>query len=246
MVQKTGRAHKVSVYVSEGDTHRGVDTASEILDFLFFRGVLGATVLKGVAGFGSDHHLHTSAIIAVSDHLPVKVEFIETPEKVKELIPKLSELCGSGMIEVQETMIVKAAGPGGSLRSAETPSHKVEGKAKLLRIYLGEDDEWSGKPLYQAVVEALRANGMAGVTVYKGILGYGVHGTVHEPRMFGGGASLMLSVIDREESLSEFMPVLERMITHGLAVMSDVDVISYRYGEGIRAVQGERDGHENV
>ena len=69
MVQKTGRAQKVSVYVSEEDTLRGVDTASEILDFLFFRSVLGTTVLKGVAGFGSDHHLHTSAIIAVSDHL---------------------------------------------------------------------------------------------------------------------------------------------------------------------------------
>src|ERR1700727_3866574 len=101
----TGKAVKMSIYISEGSTPHGASTYSSILDFLFFRGVSGATVLKGVAGFGADHHIHSASSVEISDHLPLKIEFIETREKVDELLGKLEELEGSGMIEVQETMV---------------------------------------------------------------------------------------------------------------------------------------------
>ncbi len=193
-MQQPGKALKVSIYIADGDTYHGVASASALLDFLFYRGVSGATVLKGVAGFGADHHLHTASLVDVSDRLPVKVEFIETPAKVDELLPKLKELCGTGMIEVQETTIVKAANSA----SAPLPPvhHKVEGKAKLLRIYIDETDKWHDKSLHEALVEALRANDIAGVTVYKAILGYGSGKHVHQRHVFSSGASLMLSVID--------------------------------------------------
>lgn len=108
-MQQAGKAQKVSIYVSEGAKHHQ-DAAAEILDFLFKSGVAGATVLKGVAGFGADHRIHSVSVLGISDHLPVKVEFIETAERVEALMPRLMELAGSGMIEVQETMIVKPAG----------------------------------------------------------------------------------------------------------------------------------------
>src|SRR5579883_2376296 len=95
-----GKAVKVSIYLSEGSTHHGASTYSSILDFLYFRGVAGATVLKGVAGFGADHHIHSANFVEISDHLPLKIEFVETREKVNELMGKLEELAGSGMIEV--------------------------------------------------------------------------------------------------------------------------------------------------
>jgi PII-like signaling protein len=107
---QTGKAVKVSIYLNEGETHHGMTCASSILDFLFFHEVSGATVLKGVGGFGAEHKLHAATSVEISDHLPIKVEFIETREKAEELLPKLSELAGSGMIEMQETTIVKAAG----------------------------------------------------------------------------------------------------------------------------------------
>jgi PII-like signaling protein len=107
---QTGKAQKVSIYVAEGAKHHHTDAASAILDYLFRNNVVGATVLKGVAGFGADHHMHTESIVSISDHLPVKVEFIESPEKVQELLPQISVMCGTGMIEVQETTIVKVAG----------------------------------------------------------------------------------------------------------------------------------------
>jgi PII-like signaling protein len=235
-MQELGKALKVSIYIADGETHNGIASASALLDFLFYRGVPGATVLKGVAGFGADHRMHTTSLVDVSDRLPVKVEFIETPAKVEELLPKLKELCGTGMIEVQETTVVKAANTASEKVEQAAVHHKVEGKAKLLRIYIDETDKWHDKSLHEALVEALRANDIAGVTVYKAILGYGSGKQIHQRHVFSQGASLMLTVIDAEEKIRSFMPVLDKMMPNGLVVLSDVDIITYRYGSASQSM----------
>lgn len=222
---EAGKAVKISIYLSEGSA----PSASEVLDFLFFRGVSGATVLKGVAGFGADHHLHTSSIIEISDHLPIKVEFIETKDRAEELLGKLQVMVGSGMIELQETMIVKPAQKTTNTPEP-TPHRKIQGKAKLMRIYISEQDKWHDKPLHEALVQAMRANEISGVTVYKGILGYGGHRHVHKQKALTHDCSVMLSVIDSEQHINAFMKVLEQMLQDGMVVLSDVDVIKYSYG----------------
>ncbi len=226
-----GKAVKVSIYLSEGSTHHGVSTYSSILDFLFYRGVSGATVLKGVAGFGADHHIHSASFVEISDHLPLKIEFIESREKVDELLGKLKKMAGTGMIEVQETTVAKPA-QASKRKSPALPAHmKIEGRARLMRIYIGESDRWKDKPLYKALVEAMRANDIAGVTVYRGILGYGAHRRVHKnkPLHLSRDCSIMLSVIDTEEKLQSFLPIVEQMVQEGLVVLSDVDIIKYSY-----------------
>ena len=227
-----GKAVKVSIYLSQGSTHHGASTYSSILDFLYFRGVSGATVLKGVAGFGADHHIHSQSTVELSDHLPVKIEFIETREKVNELMGKLEELCGTGMIEVQETTIAKPAHASKHKKEAPIADHvKIEGKAQMMRIYIGESDKWQDQPLHQALVRAMRANDLAGVTVYRGILGYGAHRRVHKDKAFhmSHDASLMLTVVDTEEKLKAFLPIVETMVEEGLIVMSDADIIKYAH-----------------
>ncbi len=228
---KAGKALKVSIYVSEGSKHHGVPVYSSILDFLFYRGVSGATVLKGVAGFGADHHMHSAGIVEISDHMPLKIEFIETPEKVNEILGKLEELAGTGMIDVQETTIAKPAQVS-KPKQAIPPEHlRMEGKAKMMRIYIGESDRWKGKPLYQALVEAMRANDIAGVTVYRGILGYGAHRRVHKDTALhlSRDCSIMLSAVDSEEKLRALLPLVDQMVEEGLVVFSDVDIIKYSY-----------------
>ncbi len=124
-----GKALKVSIYLSEGSKHHGVPAYSSILDFLFYRGVSGATVMKGIAGFGADHHMHSASTVEISDNLPLKIEFIESREKVDELLGKLEELAGSGMIEIQETTLAKPAQIS-KPKKATPPAHvKIEGKA---------------------------------------------------------------------------------------------------------------------
>ena len=226
-----GKAVKVSIYLSEGSKRHGVPTYSSILDFLFYRGVSGATVLKGIAGFGADHHMHSASIVEISDHLPLKIEFIESREKVNELLGKLEELAGTGMIEIQETTLAKPAQVS-KPKKATPPAHvKMEGKAKVMRIYIGEADRWKDKPLYNALVESMRANDIAGVTVYRGILGYGAHRRMHKDKALhlSHDCSIMLSAVDTEEKLRSFLPLVDQMVEEGLVVLSDVDIIKYSY-----------------
>ena len=100
-----GKALKVSIYVSDGATRHGVPAYSAILDFLFYRGIAGATVFKGIAGFGADHHMHSSSSVEISDRLPLVIQFIESREKVEPLLGKLQDLVGSGLIEIHDNEI---------------------------------------------------------------------------------------------------------------------------------------------
>jgi hypothetical protein len=102
----SGEAVKVSIYLSDGAKHHGVPVYTSLLDFLFQSGIYGATVFKGVAGFGSSHRIHAAHILEISDRLPIKIEFIETREKVDALMPELEKRAGCGIIEMQETTVL--------------------------------------------------------------------------------------------------------------------------------------------
>ncbi|MGH9741358.1 MAG: DUF190 domain-containing protein, partial [Candidatus Acidiferrum sp.] len=199
---KAGPAKKVTIYVGEDHQYHGHSLYSAILDYLFYHQVSGASVIRGMAGFGADHHMHSARILRLTENLPMKIEFIECAEKVDELLPKLREIAGTGLIEVQDTMVVKPAEmeKKAGTRPEEQHALKREGKAKLMRIYVGENDKWHEKPLYKAIVECMRANDIAGVTVYQGILGYGANRRIlKDSRMsLSHDRPMMLSVIDTE------------------------------------------------
>ena len=226
-----GPGKKVGIYVAEDHQYHGSSAYAAILDFLFFHGVSGATVTRGIAGFGAGHHLHTDRLVDLAARLPVKVEFVETAEKVEELLPKLQAMVGTGLIEMHDTTIVKPAEKRQKHPAPEEPALKSEGKAKIMRIYIGENDKWNGMPLYEAIVNGLRSNDIAGVTVYRGILGYGANRRIHKDAALSlsHDRPILLSVVDTEEKLRAFMPILDQMVQQGLVVLSDADVIKYTH-----------------
>jgi uncharacterized protein len=229
---KPGPAKKICIYVGEDQQYHGQALYAAVLDYLFYRGVSGATVVRGMAGFGGDHKMHTARILRLTENLPVKIEFVETPEKLEEILPKLHDMVGAGLIEAQDTTILKPA----QASEADDPDRllpatKRAGKAKLMRIYIGENDKWHDKPLYHALVESLRANDIAGVTVYQGILGYGANRRIHQQKALhlSHDRPIMLSIVDTEEKLRAYVPVLEDMVQQGLVVLSDVDIVKYSH-----------------
>jgi PII-like signaling protein len=229
---KAGPAKKVSIYVGEDHKYHGQSVYSAILDFLFYRGISGANVVRGIAGFGADHHMHTMRIERLTENLPIKIEFIESSEKVEELLSKLHEMVGTGLIEVQETTVVKPSEAAKkSAAQMSTPPLKREGRAKLMRIFVGENDKWRDKPLHKALIESMRANDIAGVTVYQGILGYGANRRVHKETTLNlsHDRPMMLSVVDTEEKLKAYFPILDSMVQQGLVVLSDVDIVKYSH-----------------
>lgn len=226
---KTGPAKKVTVYVGEDVRHHGEPLYLAVLNYLFYHGVSGATVTKGVAGFGADHHLHTARILELSENLPIKIEFVESPDTLDKLLPKLLQMVGEGLIELQDTTILKAA--AATAPTPVLPHVALRGQAKLMRIFVGADDQWRGKNLYDAIVESLRANDIAGVTVYRGICGYGAHRRFHKEKRLSLSSDLpiMLSVVDEAAKIQAYLPILEQMVQEGLVVLSDVDVIKYTH-----------------
>lgn len=227
-----GPAKKVSIYVGEDQQYHGHALYAAILDYLFYRGVSGANVVRGIAGFGADHKMHTTRILRLTENLPVKIEFIESAGKVEEIFPKLHEMVGTGLIEVQDTTVMKSSEPSSAEGpQVHLPPAKREGKAKLMRIFIGENDKWRDKPLYQALVESLRANDIAGVTVYQGILGYGANRRIHQQTALNlsHDRPIMLSIVETEDKLRAFVPVLDDMVKQGLVVLSDVDIIKYTH-----------------
>lgn len=107
---KPGPAKKVTVYVDE-DVHRHREPLYvAVLNYLFKCGVAGATVTKGMAGFGPSHHIHTTRLLEMSGNLPVKIEFVEQPPKLDEILPELVSLVSEGLIEMQDTTVVAASG----------------------------------------------------------------------------------------------------------------------------------------
>jgi len=227
---RPGPGKKVGIYVAEDQQYHVSPTYAAILDFLFFHGVSGATVTRGIAGFGADHHMHTTRLVDVVQRLPIKVEFIESAEKVEALLPKLHQMVGTGLIEMHDTTIVKPAEKQHHEEAGgDIPALKREGKAKMMRIYIGENDKWNGKPLYDEIVKGLRAHDIAGVTVYRGILGYGANRRIHKDERFSHDRPILISTVDTEEKLKAFTPILDQMVQQGLVVLSDVDVIKYTH-----------------
>jgi hypothetical protein len=107
---------------------------------------------------------------------------------------------------------------------------KLEGKGKLLRIFIGESDTWHGKPLYQAIVERARELGLAGATVIRGIEGFGADSRIHTARILRLSEDLpvVIEIVDTEEKLQPFLPLVDEMVSEGLLTSETVEVIAYR------------------
>jgi PII-like signaling protein len=224
MLQK-GTAKKVTIFINEDTQHHFSSLCDAILRFLLHKGVSGATATRAMAGFGGHQVMHTTKIEALTEHLPIRIEFIERAEKVDELMPALYDMVTDGLIEVQDTHIVKVAAK--ERPEPVAPHMEVRGRARLMRIYMGESDKWNGEPLYEAIVQRLKLMDIAGATVYRGILGYGVKGHTHKSGRlpFSRDLPVMISVVDAEEKLAKAMDEIESMMEDGIIVLSDVDVI---------------------
>ena len=231
MLQK-GMAKKVTIFLNEDTRHHSGSLCDAILTFLLHKGVSGATATRAIAGFGAHQVMHTAKIEVLSEHLPLRIEFIETAARIDELMPTLYDMVSDGVIEVQDTEVVKVANK--EMPAAEGPHAAIRGAARLMRIYMGESDRWQGEPLYEAIVKRLRLLDVAGATVYRGILGYGIKGHTHKSGMlpFSHDLPVMISVVDTGDKLAKAIGEIESMMQDGLIVLSDVDVIRLVHGGG--------------
>ena len=221
-----GPAKKVTIFINEDTQHHMTALHDSLMTFLMHKGISGATATRAFSGFGSHHMLHTPKVEVLAQHLPIRIEFVETADKVEELLPTLYEMVTDGLIEVQDTTVVKLARKSPK-PEPQLPHERKAGPAKLLRIFIGEADKWHEEPLYDAIVKKLRMMDIAGATVYRGILGYGAKGHEHKKSFLHVSRDMpvMLSVVDTPEKIQTAVEAIEGMLEDGLIVISDVDMV---------------------
>lgn len=105
----------------------------------------------------------------------------------------------------------------------------IQGNAKRLRIYIGDSDQWRGRPLYLVLLEHLKKEGLAGATVYRGIAGFGAHSRIHTTAILDLSVDLplIIEVIDTPEKIDRALETTSPMVREGLITVEGVEVISY-------------------
>ena len=103
--------------------------------------------------------------------------------------------------------------------------------AKRLRIYIGDSDQWRGKPLYAALLEQLKKEGMAGATVVRGVASFGAHSRIHTASILSLSTDLplVIEVINSPEKIQQAVESISPMVREGLITLEDIEVISYTH-----------------
>ena len=109
-MQPSSRGVRVQVFFGETDQVGHVPRYQAILEYLRKEGAAGATVVRGVAGFGANSKIHTAAILRLSLDLPMILTWIDAPGRVERLLPGLRDLAGSGIVTVEEVQIAAYGG----------------------------------------------------------------------------------------------------------------------------------------
>lgn len=107
---------------------------------------------------------------------------------------------------------------------------RFEGDRTLMRIHFGESDKWHGKPLHEALVALFRTEGFSGVTVLRGVGGYGSSSLYHTDKILrlSQDLPLIVEVVEYAERIEKILPRLDEMVEGGLITLEKVHVILYR------------------
>ena len=110
---------------------------------------------------------------------------------------------------------------------------ELKGEAKLLRIFIGESDKLRHVPLYEAIVLKAREVHLAGATVLRASMGFGKSSRLHTTKILrlSDDLPVVIEIVDSEEKINAFLPVLEEMMHSGLMTLERARVIFYRSGK---------------
>jgi hypothetical protein len=106
---------------------------------------------------------------------------------------------------------------------------KIEGAGKLVRIYIGSADQWHGQALYNAIVQRAKQAGLAGATVTQGVEGFGANSRIHRASLLDISTDLpvIVEIADVADRIERFLPILDEMVTEGLILVQDVEIVKY-------------------
>ena len=108
-----GAALLVRIYVGESDHRHGKPLYQAVVELLRERGLAGATVLRGIEGFGAHAHLHTTRLLRLSEDLPVLIECVDQEDRIRAILPELDAMVGDGLITLEKVEVIAYRANGG-------------------------------------------------------------------------------------------------------------------------------------
>ncbi|WP_329259329.1 DUF190 domain-containing protein [Streptomyces pseudovenezuelae] len=124
MTRLTGNALRVTVYIGENDTWHHKPLYAEIVHRAHAAGLAGASVFRGVEGFGASSLIHTSRLLSLSEDLPVAVVIVDTEARVREFLPQLDELVTEGLVTLDACEVIRYVGRDENRGIADTKGKK--------------------------------------------------------------------------------------------------------------------------
>lgn len=107
-----GRQQRLTIYIGESDRHGHTPLATEIVQRAHAAGMAGASVFRGVEGYGASNHIHTTRILSLSDDLPMAIVIVDHHDAIAAFLPELDELITEGLVVVEDIDVVKYVGRG--------------------------------------------------------------------------------------------------------------------------------------
>lgn len=107
---------------------------------------------------------------------------------------------------------------------------KIPQEGALLRIFIGEQDQWEGRPLYEVIVLRARELHLAGATVFKGVMGYGAQSRLHTAKVLRLSEDLpiVVEIVDARDKIDRLLPFIDEAVSNGLVTIERAEVIWYR------------------
>jgi len=237
--------------------HHGAEPLYQwIVEAAHREGLQGATLLKGFMGLRPDGSLLKENPWTLSQEVPVILEVVDGPHHIEKLLARVEPSFKDGTITLERAHVALYRGGEADLKPKdvaprcdviatkeasaawEVKTMKMPEEGVLLRIFIGESDREKGRdrPLYEAIVLRAREAHLAGATVLKGPMGFGRHSRMHTSKLLELSTDLpiVIEIVDAEEKVRSFMPVVDELVTEGLVTLEAVRIIKYAAAADVR------------
>jgi PII-like signaling protein len=206
-------ALKLTTYFGERDRVGDRFLADALADLYARHELRTSLVLRGVAGFGVKHHLHTDRLLTLSEDLPMVSVAVDARPRIETLLDEVVAVSGDGLITVERA------------RMADAAVVATAGEDFKLTVHLGRGERADGQPAHIAVVDALHRHGVAGATVLLGVDGT-TSGERRRARFFAAnaGVPLMVIAVGAGERIAAALPALRALLADPLMTLERVRV----------------------
>jgi len=214
-------------------------------------GLAGATILRGFLGLDVNGKLLETSAWSIVDHVPVIVEIVDAPRAIGKFLAVVEEIVAEGIVTLERAHVLRyrhrfpdsgqpqaqlavpaAVTPFSTLPSPdEFPIMKMSEEGQLLRIFIGESDNWHNQPLYRAIVLKAKELGLAGATVLHCPMGFGANSRMHTTKLLELSTDLpiIIEIVESAEKIQTLLPFLDETVAEGLITIEAVRVLRYRH-----------------